>query len=311
MIEINNLHVNVEGREILKGLDLALPQGEVHAIMGPNGSGKSTLAYVLAGKGEYEVTAGTVTWKGRDLLAMNPSERAVSGVFLAFQYPMEIPGVATMTFLRTAVNAVRKARGEAELSTPDFLRFVRKKAKLLKIDPEMLKRPLNVGFSGGEKKRNEILQMALLEPALCVMDETDSGLDPAMRQAEHTIGVHGLGTQLGDPGIARAGETLLRRGEQVDIVLFGTRLELLDRKLHAVPLGCPLAELGVAGLFELERKLRSTRAGHTPVGEHMHPVRNDVVEQPLIVGDDEHGAVRRAKRVHAFGNDAHGVDVEA
>jgi len=177
MLEIKNLHVNVEGREILKGLDLTLPQGEVHAIMGPNGSGKSTLAYVLAGKKEYEVTAGTVTWKGEDLLAMDPSERAVSGVFLAFQYPMEIPGVATMTFLRTAVNAVRKARGEAELSTPDFLRFVREKAKLLRIDPEMLKRPLNVGFSGGEKKRNEILEMALLEPALCVLDETDSGLD--------------------------------------------------------------------------------------------------------------------------------------
>jgi Fe-S cluster assembly ATP-binding protein len=177
MLEIKNLHVNVEGREILKGLDLTLPQGEVHAIMGPNGSGKSTLAYVLAGKKEYEVTAGTVTWKSEDLLAMDPSERAVSGVFLAFQYPMEIPGVATMTFLRTAVNAVRKARGEAELSTPDFLRFVREKAKLLRIDPEMLKRPLNVGFSGGEKKRNEILQMALLEPALCVLDETDSGLD--------------------------------------------------------------------------------------------------------------------------------------
>ena len=177
MLEIKNLHVNVEGREILKGLDLTLPQGEVHAIMGPNGSGKSTLAYVLAGKEEYEVTAGTVTWKGEDLLVMDPSERAASGVFLAFQYPMEIPGVATMTFLRTAVNAVRKARGEAELSTPEFLRFVREKAKLLKIDPEMLKRPLNVGFSGGEKKRNEILQMALLEPALCVLDETDSGLD--------------------------------------------------------------------------------------------------------------------------------------
>ena len=177
MLEIKNLHVNVEGREILKGVDLTLPQGEVHAIMGPNGSGKSTLAYVLAGKKEYEVTAGTVTWKGEDLLAMDPSERAVSGVFLAFQYPMEIPGVATMTFLRTAVNAVRKVRGEAELSTPDFLRFVREKAKLLRIDPEMLKRPLNVGFSGGEKKRNEILQMALLEPALCVLDETDSGLD--------------------------------------------------------------------------------------------------------------------------------------
>ena len=132
---------------------------------------------MLAGKGGYEVTEGSVTWNGQDLLAMDPSERAASGVFLAFQYPMEIPGVATMTFLRTAVNTVRKARGETELSTPDFLRFVREKAKLLKIDPEMLKRPLNVGFSGGEKKRNEILQMALLEPALCVLDETDSGLD--------------------------------------------------------------------------------------------------------------------------------------
>src|SRR3970040_1174012 len=177
MLEIKNLHVNVDGREILKGLDLTLPQGEVHAVMGPNGSGKSTLAYVLAGKEDYEVTAGFVTWKGEDLLAMSPSERAASGVFLAFQYPLEIPGVATMTFLRTAVNAVRKARGEEELSTPDLLRFVRAKAKLLKIDIEMLKRPLNVGFSGGEKKRNEILQMALLEPSLCVMDETDSGLD--------------------------------------------------------------------------------------------------------------------------------------
>jgi Fe-S cluster assembly ATP-binding protein len=177
MLEVKNLHVNVDGREILKGLDLTLPAGEVHAIMGPNGSGKSTLAYVLAGKRDYEVTAGSVTWEGRDLLAMDPSERAAAGVFLAFQYPMEIPGVATMTFLRTAVNAVRKARGEPELSTPDFLRVVREKAAALKIDPDMLKRPLNVGFSGGEKKRNEILQMALLEPSLCVLDETDSGLD--------------------------------------------------------------------------------------------------------------------------------------
>jgi Fe-S cluster assembly ATP-binding protein len=177
MLEIKNLHVNVDGREILKGLDLSLPAGEVHAIMGPNGSGKSTLAYVLAGKVDYEVTAGSITWNGQDLLAMEPSERAAAGVFLAFQYPMEIPGVATMTFLRSAVNAVRKARGEAELSTPDLLKLVRAKAKLLRIDPEMLKRPLNVGFSGGEKKRNEILQMALLEPELCVLDETDSGLD--------------------------------------------------------------------------------------------------------------------------------------
>ena len=177
MLAIKNLHVDVDNREILKGLDLKLPAGEVHAIMGPNGSGKSTLAYVLAGKEGYEVKAGSITWNGEDLLAMDASERAVAGVFLAFQYPMEIPGVATMTFLRTAVNAVRKARGQAELSTPDFLRLVREKAKLLKIDPEMLKRPLNVGFSGGEKKRNEILQMTLLDPSLCVLDETDSGLD--------------------------------------------------------------------------------------------------------------------------------------
>ena len=177
MLEIKNLHANVDGREILKGLDLTLPAGEVHAIMGPNGSGKSTLAYVLAGKEDYEVTEGTITWKGEDLLAMDPSERAVAGVFLAFQYPMEIPGVATMTFLRSTVNAVRRARGEEELSTPDFLRVVKEKAKGLKIDTEMLRRPFNVGFSGGEKKRNEILQMTLLEPSLCVLDETDSGLD--------------------------------------------------------------------------------------------------------------------------------------
>ena len=183
MLEIKNLHVNVDGREILKGLDLTLPTGQVHAIMGPNGSGKSTLAYVLAGKEGYEVTEGSVTWNGQDLLAMDPSERAAAGVFLAFQYPMEIPGVATMTFLRAAANAVRKARGEPELSTPDFLRFVREKAAALKIDPEMLRRPLNVGFSGGEKKRNEILQMSLLDPSLCVLDETDSG--PRYRRRAH------------------------------------------------------------------------------------------------------------------------------
>ncbi len=177
MLEIRNLHANVDGREILKGLDLTLPTGEVHAIMGPNGSGKSTLAYVLAGKDDYEVTEGSVTWNGVDLLALDPTGRAVAGVFLAFQYPMEIPGVATMTFLRSSVNAVRKARGQEELSTPDFLRVLKEKAKDLNIDVEMLRRPLNVGFSGGEKKRNEILQMTLLEPSLCVLDETDSGLD--------------------------------------------------------------------------------------------------------------------------------------
>ncbi|MEM9590344.1 MAG: Fe-S cluster assembly ATPase SufC [Pseudomonadota bacterium] len=177
MLEIKNLHAKVDGREILNGLDLTIPAGEVHAIMGPNGSGKSTLSYVLAGNEDYEVTEGSISWKGEDLLDMEPDERAAAGVFLAFQYPMEIPGVATMTFLRSAVNAVRKARGEEEFSTPDFLRTVKEKAKELQIDIEMLRRPLNVGFSGGEKKRNEILQMSLLEPGLCILDETDSGLD--------------------------------------------------------------------------------------------------------------------------------------
>jgi len=177
MLEIKNLQVAVDGREILKGLDLTVQKGEVHAIMGPNGSGKSTLAHVLAGKADYEVTGGEVKFDGVDLLALTPDERAAAGVFLAFQYPLEIPGVATMTFLRTALNAQRKKRGEPELSTPDFLKRVREAAKKLDIDQEMLRRPVNVGFSGGEKKRNEILQMALLEPKLGVLDETDSGLD--------------------------------------------------------------------------------------------------------------------------------------
>jgi Fe-S cluster assembly ATP-binding protein len=177
MLEIKNLHVEVADRKILQGFDLSVPAGKLHAIMGPNGSGKSTLAYVLAGKAGYEVTEGSVRFEGEDLLELAPDERAAKGVFLAFQYPMEIPGVASMIFLRTALNALRKRRGEAELSTPDFLRLVRDKAKNLGIDQEMLKRAVNVGFSGGEKKRNEILQMALLEPKLCVLDETDSGLD--------------------------------------------------------------------------------------------------------------------------------------
>jgi Fe-S cluster assembly ATP-binding protein len=177
MLEIKNLHVEVADRKILQGFDLTVEPGKVHAIMGPNGSGKSTLAYVLAGKDGYNVTEGEVKFNGEDLLALEPDERAAMGVFLAFQYPIEIPGVASMVFLRTAVNALRKKRGEAELSTPDFLRLVRAKAKDLGIDQEMLKRAVNVGFSGGEKKRNEILQLALLEPKLCVLDETDSGLD--------------------------------------------------------------------------------------------------------------------------------------
>jgi Fe-S cluster assembly ATP-binding protein len=177
VLEIKNLHVDVGERKILTGFDLTVKAGEMHAIMGPNGSGKSTLAYVLAGKEGYQVKQGSVRYAGEDLLALAPDERAARGIFLAFQYPLEIPGVATMTFLRTALNAVRKHRGEAELSTPEFLRLVRDKAKALRIDQEILKRPVNVGFSGGEKKRNEILQMALLEPKLCVLDETDSGLD--------------------------------------------------------------------------------------------------------------------------------------
>jgi len=177
MLEIKNLQVTVDGREILKGLDLTVNAGEVHAIMGPNGSGKSTLAHVLAGKKQYEVTGGQVTFEGADLLTLEPDERAAKGIFLAFQYPLEIPGVATMQFLRTALNAQRKKRGEPELTVPEFRKRVNEAAKKLDIDQDMLRRPVNVGFSGGEKKRNEILQMALLEPKLAVLDETDSGLD--------------------------------------------------------------------------------------------------------------------------------------
>ena len=177
MLSIKNLHASIEDKEILRGLDLEVKAGEVHAIMGPNGSGKSTLSYVLAGKDDYEVTAGSATLDGEDLFAMEPNERAAAGLFLAFQYPLEIPGVATMTFLKTALNAQRRARGEAELPTPQFMKLVREKADSLSISTDMLKRGLNVGFSGGEKKRNEVLQMALLEPKLCVLDETDSGLD--------------------------------------------------------------------------------------------------------------------------------------
>jgi Fe-S cluster assembly ATP-binding protein len=177
LLEVRNLQVRVEEREILHGLSLTVNQGEVHAIMGPNGSGKSTLSHVIAGKPGYEVTGGEILFNGENLLEMSPDERSAKGVFLAFQYPVEIPGVATMTFLRTALNAQRKARGESEFSTPDFLKKVRAVAASLNIPQDMLRRGVNVGFSGGEKKRNEILQMALFEPSLCILDEMDSGLD--------------------------------------------------------------------------------------------------------------------------------------
>jgi Fe-S cluster assembly ATP-binding protein len=177
MLEIKNLHASVDGKPILKGVDLVVKAGEVHAVMGPNGSGKSTLSYVLAGRDGYQVTEGSVTYQGRDLLALAPEARAAEGIFLAFQYPVEIPGVSSTNFLKTALNAVRKHRGESELDAMQFLKLIRQKTKALGITDEMLKRAVNVGFSGGEKKRNEILQMAVLEPKLALLDETDSGLD--------------------------------------------------------------------------------------------------------------------------------------
>lgn len=177
ILEIQNLHVKVDGKPILRGLDLSIESGEIHAIMGPNGSGKSTLSYCLAGREGYEVTDGKVSFMGQDLLALSIEERARAGIFLGFQYPVEIPGVAGMTFLRTAVNAQRKHRGEPELDAAQFLKLVKNKSQSLKVNDDMVRRPLNVGFSGGEKKRNEILQMVMLNPKLAILDETDSGLD--------------------------------------------------------------------------------------------------------------------------------------
>jgi Fe-S cluster assembly ATP-binding protein len=177
MLDIKNLHVSVGGKEILKGLTLSIQPGQVHAIMGPNGSGKSTLSYVLAGRAGYDITDGSITYNGEDLAVLKPEERSAKGVFLAMQYPVEIPGVTTMTFLKTALNSQRRARGEPDLDAIGVLKLVRAKAKLLNVSEDMLKRPLNVGFSGGEKKRLEILQMSVFEPKLAVLDETDSGLD--------------------------------------------------------------------------------------------------------------------------------------
>ena len=177
MLQIQNLHARIDDNEILRGIDLTVNPGETHAIMGPNGSGKSTLAQVLAGRDEYEITEGNVNFEGEDLLELAPDERAAKGLFLAFQYPVEIPGVSNTYFLRAAVNAVRKARGEKEMDSIDFLSFIKEKIKLLELDPSLLSRSVNEGFSGGEKKRNEIFQMAVLEPKLGILDETDSGLD--------------------------------------------------------------------------------------------------------------------------------------
>lgn len=177
MLEIKNLHARIGDREILKGLTLTVKPGEVHAIMGPNGAGKSTLSYILAGKDDYEITEGEVLLNGQSILDLEPNERSVAGLFLAFQYPIEIPGVATMTFLKAALNAHRKAKGQDELTTPEFMKLVKGVAAKLNITQDMLKRPVNVGFSGGEKKRAEIMQMALLQPSICILDETDSGLD--------------------------------------------------------------------------------------------------------------------------------------
>jgi Fe-S cluster assembly ATP-binding protein len=177
MLEIRNLSASVDGKQILRGVDLTLRPGEVHAIMGPNGSGKSTLAAILAGREEYEITGGEVRFFGKDLLEMEPEERAREGVFLAFQYPVEIPGVNTMYFLKAALNEIRKSKGESELDAVDFLKLVKERMKILELDQSLLNRPVNEGFSGGEKKRNEIFQMALLEPKLAILDETDSGLD--------------------------------------------------------------------------------------------------------------------------------------
>ena len=177
MLEIKNLHASIGDKEILKGIYLSIPAGQVHAIMGPNGSGKSTLSYILAGRAGYEVTKGSITFNGQDLLALNTEQRAAAGMFLAMQYPVEIPGVTNMMFLKTSLNAIRKARGESELDAMQMLKLLRGKAKEIGLSEEMLRRAVNVGFSGGEKKRNEVLQMAILEPAFCVLDETDSGLD--------------------------------------------------------------------------------------------------------------------------------------
>jgi Fe-S cluster assembly ATP-binding protein len=239
MLSIQNLHVSVGGKSILKGLTLDLPKGEVHAIMGPNGAGKSTLSYTLAGRAGYEVTEGSATLDGEDLLALTPDERAAKGVFLSFQYPLEIPGVPAITFVRAALNAQRKARGEEEIGAPEFLKRARAAAAGLKVNFEMLRRGLNVGFSGGEKKRMEILQAVMLSPSLLILDETDSGLDiDALR-------------------IVSEGVNAMRNAERSMLVITHYQ-RLLDYikpdKVHVLAAGCIVASGGPELAHELERE---------------------------------------------------------
>jgi Fe-S cluster assembly ATP-binding protein len=239
MLEIKNLHVAVDGKEILKGLTLSIQPGEVHAIMGPNGSGKSTLSYVLAGRAGYEITSGSIVYNGENLVALAPEERAAKGVFLAMQYPVEIPGVTTMTFLKTALNSQRRARGESDLDAIGVLKLVRAKAKTLNVSEEMLKRALNVGFSGGEKKRLEILQMAIFEPRLAILDETDSGLDiDALRLVAE--GVNALRTP------ARAMLVITHYQRLLDYIV--------PDRIHVLAGGRIVAEGGKELALELEAK---------------------------------------------------------
>ena len=239
MLEIKNLHVAVGDKEILKGLTLSLKPGQVHAIMGPNGSGKSTLSYVLAGRAGYDITSGSITYNGEDLTALAPEERAAKGVFLAMQYPVEIPGVTTMTFLKTALNSQRRARGESDLDAIGVLKLVRAKAKTLNVSEDMLKRALNVGFSGGEKKRLEILQMSVFEPKLTILDETDSGLDiDALR-------------------VVAEGVTILRDPSRAMLVIthYQRLLEyIVPDRIHVLAKGRIVAEGGKELALELEAK---------------------------------------------------------
>jgi Fe-S cluster assembly ATP-binding protein len=249
MLQVKGLRATVNGQEILKGLDLSLPPGEVHAIMGPNGSGKSTLAGVLAGKPVYQVTAGEVRFGGQDLLALDPEERAALGVFLGFQYPVEIPGVGNLYFLRTALNAVRRTRGEEELDAMDFLSFAREKMKLLELDPALSSRSVNEGFSGGEKKRNEIFQMAVLEPKLAILDEIDSGLDiDALRV------------------VARGVNALRRPDRSILLVTHYKRLLEYVRpdRVHVMAAGCIVRSGGPELADELERTGYAWAAGMGP-----------------------------------------------